>query len=366
MNFLKTLFGKKKEAVKSYEDFWNWFKKEEASFSKVVKEKGNVDKVFFSKLSPKLAELKEGFFFSTGMYDDTTVELVITADGSIKLIAFVEELINAAPKLAGWKFTALKPPLDIADVNIAMAGFEFNRNNLHFYENRLPAYPDEIDITVVHDDLTDDNREIIVNGTYIFLDNYIGELDFVTTIDNISIFSKNEATEALIPINKLKDFLTWREKEFVEKYDGLRYDTENDNYSGLEAKLENGNALIALINTDLLTWDCKASHPWILNIQIKYDGANYNGMPDERIYALMSDIEKEITDELKDFDGYLNIGRQTADNKREIYFACREFRKPSKVLLKIQQKYGESIDLDYDIYKDKYWQSFNRFTNNIE
>ena len=89
-------------------------------------------------------------------------------------------------------------------------------------------------------------------------------------------------------------------------------------------------------------------------------------MPDERIYALMSDIEKEITDELKDFDGYLNIGRQTADNKREIYFACREFRKPSKVLLKIQQKYGESIDLDYDIYKDKYWQSFNRFTNNIE
>ena len=42
-------------------------------------------------------------------------------------------------------------------------------------------------------------------------------------------------------------------------------------------------------------------------------------------------LRAKIVEELKDFEGYLNIGRQTADSVREIYFACKEFRKPSKV-----------------------------------
>ena len=68
--------------------------------------------------------------------------------------------------------------------------------------------------------------------------------------------------------------------------------------------------------------------------------------------------------ELKDSDGYLNIGRQTADSVREVYFACFEFRKPSKVLHTIKKEYQNKIKLDFDIYKDKYWQSFNRFIHN--
>jgi hypothetical protein len=51
-------------------------------------------------------------FFLTGMYNDDTVELVLTADGAVKNIVFVEELVNSAPKIEGWKFTALKPALD--------------------------------------------------------------------------------------------------------------------------------------------------------------------------------------------------------------------------------------------------------------
>lgn len=43
------------------------------------------------------------------MYNASTAELVVTADGDIKTFVWVEELIAAAPKLANWKFTALKP-----------------------------------------------------------------------------------------------------------------------------------------------------------------------------------------------------------------------------------------------------------------
>jgi hypothetical protein len=281
MSFLKNIFGKKEEPIKSHADFWAWFQQNEKSFFNIVKSRKNIEKGFFNPLSSKLGELKDGYYYLTGMCDDNTAELVLTADGFTKNIVFVEELIAAAPKMDGWKFTALKPALDIKDVSIEMGGYNFTADNIHFYSNESAEYPDEIDITLVHDDLTEDNKNTITNGSYIFLDNFLGELDVANNIDNLIIIGRQEAQKELIPIVKLKDFLTWRQKEFIEKYDGVRYNTENDTYSVLEAKLESGNALIAVVNSELLNWDSKASHPWMAVFTVKYDGSKNNGMPNK-------------------------------------------------------------------------------------
>ncbi|HEY4323555.1 MAG TPA: DUF695 domain-containing protein [Mucilaginibacter sp.] len=353
--------AKKDKPENAYADFWNWFQTDERDFFNVVSRQGDIEKVFFDKLSPKLNQLHDGFFYLTGMCAPNTVELVLTADGKIKNIVFVEELVKSAPKIDGWKFTALKPATDIENVIIKMGGYQFGAENLSFYSNEFAEYPDEIDITIVHNDFNDENKNIIINGTYIFLDNYLGELDFATTIDNITVTGRGEAEKELVPIEKLKDFLIWRQKEFLEKYDGTRHNTENDSYSMLEAELPNGNPLIAIINRDLLNWDRKASHPWILTIEIKYEGEKNTGMPDDATYALLEEIENKILEEFKDSEGCLNIGRQTADGLREIYFACNDFREPSKVLQKIHNYYVGQIEINYDIYKDKYWQTFNRF-----
>jgi len=362
MSFIKKLF-RREEPINSYAAFWSWFCENEKRFYKVIREKANVEKNFFDKISPRLNQLKDGFFYLTGMFDENTVELVFTADGAVKNIVFIEELVNAAPKLDGWLFTAMKPAMDIKNLSIEMSGYKFNDKNLSFFANEHMNFPDKIDVTVIHNDFDDENKTKITNGTYIFLDNFLGEMNFVTTIDTISVVGKEDTSKELIPIAKLKDFLIWRQKEFIEKYEGVRHDTENDNYSALEAKLENGNPLIAIINTDLLSWDSKASHPWVLHVEIKYDGRKNRGMPDSKTLGVLNEIESAISTELKDADGYLNIGRQTADSIREIYFACKDFRKPSKVLFKIQQKYADIYDVTFDIYKDKYWQTFERFVS---
>nr|WP_299245396.1 DUF695 domain-containing protein [uncultured Aquimarina sp.] len=361
MSFFKSLFNTKEQPINSYSDFWNWFLENEKKFHDVLKKQGDIKRIFFDKLAPKLDELKDGFWYLAGMYDDNTSELVITPDGVIKNIIFVEELVQAAPKITNWKFTALKPAIEIENVRIDMANYTFDSENLSFYSIDHKNYPDEIDIVIVHNDYNEQDKSTMLNGTYIFLDNYLGELNSVTAIDNLTLISKKDATKELIPISKLKSFLIWREKEFIEKYQGLRHNTDNDNYSSLEATLENGLPLLAIVNSDLLDWDSKASHPWIAIIEIKYDGKNNNGMPNDTSYQLLNEIEDKIIIELKDSDGYLNIGRQTADSVREIYFACVDFRKPSKVLHKIKREYLNNIELDFNIYKDKYWQSFNRF-----
>lgn len=364
MKLFKNIFSSKGQPLKSYDDFWAWFQKNEKDFFYLVKNRKDIEKGFFNKLAVKLNEIKEGYFYLTGMYDDYTVELVLTADGNAKNIVFVEELVAAAPQIAGWKFTALKPALHIRDVGIEMNGYTFNSDNLYFFANEYDAYPDEIDVTIVHQDLTEDNKMEITNGIYIFLDNYLGELEFVNNIDRLTTIGKNETVKELIPIEKLKDYLTWRQKEFIEKYEEIRYYTEKDNYAIFEATLENGHSLIAVMNTELLKWDSKASHPWFAVLTFKYDGTPNNGMPNERDYQLLNSIEDDLMQELKDFDGFLNIGRQTAEGERKIYFACKDFRNPSKMFFNIEKQYSNSFRIDYDIYKDKYWQTVERFINN--
>ena len=165
------------------------------------------------------------------MFNEGTVELIFTAEGEIKNIVFVEEIVQAAPYIKGWLFTALNPELNIENVSINMNGYIFGRENLWFYANEEPDYPDEVDLTIIHDDYYDSNKSTIIHGTYIFLDNFLGELNSVTTIDKLIIIGKENATKELIPIEKLKSYLVWREKEFVEKYEGVRHNTDNDTFN---------------------------------------------------------------------------------------------------------------------------------------
>ncbi|GHT40677.1 hypothetical protein FACS189437_06620 [Bacteroidia bacterium] len=227
--------------------------------------------------------------------------------------------------------------------------------------NDNPNFSDEVDITIVYNDFKEEDRETIISGIYVFIDNYLGELYSATTIDNLNIIGIKEVTKELIPIEKLKSYLIWREKEFVEKYEGERDHTENDSYSTLEAKTKDGNPIIAVANSTVLEWDRKASHPYILKISIPYDGENNNGLPDKETFNRLNKIEDELMLKLEDSAGFLNVCHTTGDNEREIYFACKDFRKPSKVLCQIIKNYQDKLDVSYDIYKDKYWQSLEWF-----
>ena len=365
MKFLDKYFNKKKEEpIKTNSDFWAWFKTKEKDFYQVLKENGDLENEFFNQLSPKLNQLRDGYLFLAGMLNDYMAELVITADGVIENIVFVEDLVHEAPHIPGWKFTALKPALDIEDIIIKIGDFEFSKENLGFFANENPGYPDEIDLSLVYKDYKEEAKDIITQGVFVFLDNYLGELRTVAVIDAIEIVGYVKSDKEFIPIEKLNEYLKWREREFREKYKGVRHNTDNDRYVTLTAELKNGDPLLAIINTDLLQWDATASHPWVMVITINYEG-DESGMPDDNTYQILNAIEDEIMKELKDFDGYLNIGRKTASNEREVYFACRDFRKPSKLLYKIQQEHKGIREINFEIYKDKYWRTFNRFKQNI-
>jgi hypothetical protein len=282
----------------------------------------------------------------------------------VKKVELIEDLVAVAPKIEGWQFTATKPPAKSRDsMEITMSNYKFNADKLWFYAEASDDFPDKIALTVVYDDFNENDKKVITNACFILLDNYLGELNFLTTIDYLKVAGKDQAQNECIPISKLDDYLRWRQKEFVEKYEGERHDTENDQYGAFEATLNDGKPLMAVMNTTLMEWDRKASHPWIAILQIKYEG-NDSGMSDEETYQLLNTIEDdEVMPELRDVDGYLNLGRQTANNVREVFFACKDFRQPSRVFEVIRKKNIGRFEITCDVYKDKYWKTFSGFMN---
>lgn len=350
-----------------YQNFWDWFSQNEDYFYNIIKENKDVEDYFLTVVNSELLNIKMGLYSIVGMKDDDIAEFIITADGNVQNFVFIEELMQLAPKLKKWDLIGLKPAIFEKDFDLELDNFHFNENNLFFYSNESPIYPDEIDITVIYDLNFDEEidedviEEVLYSGTYSFLDNYLGELDFASEIDNLQILSKNEAEKELIPISKLKSFINWRKKEFIEKNEGFRYDTENDEYLLLEGEYDEGIPLFVSINTVLLDWDAKASHPWIAVFYFFYDGTSNKGLPSNEEFELLNEIENSLLSELKDFEGNLSIGRQTGNNCREVYFACKDFRKVSKVYQDIFDEYHRKFSCEFIIEKDKYWRTFDRY-----
>lgn len=360
MGFLDKLLRVKDKPIENYDDFWQWFVSQAPLFHKIVRSKDTtaIESNVFPPLSEKLSQLKDGYFFLVGMVDESTVDMIFTADGNPKNIPFVEDLVAEAPDIPGWIFRSSKPASSGFHLN--MGDISIREDSLSFYPDDDPEMPDLISIILVHEAFGGQNAEQARSAGHLFLENYLGEINFLTDVDRLKYCAPNEAEKDLIPIEALPNYLETRQALYVEKYEGVRVFTENDNYSVMDGVSRSGNPLVATVNTDLLNWDKKASHPWMLVVTIPYNG-HTNGLPDGKTADQLNEIEDSLSQELTDANGYLNIGRQAADNERDIFFACTDFRAPARAAYRLQQRYKDSFALEYDIFKDKYWQTVRHF-----
>jgi Family of unknown function (DUF695) len=342
--------------AKSYSAFWAWFAAHERQFFHAVQTQTRIEADVLDKISPALDNVKVGLLCQVGI-TGTTVELNISANGAIETIVFAEELVQAAPHLIGWRFTALKSATPINGLEIQINGHLFNDTNIHFYSIFNATHPDRIALTLTHNSLSKKNRSIIGTGMINFLDSYIGELRAVTVIDQITIIASRKAKRQLMPIGSLDAFLLRRQTKFLNKYQNLGQLTCQGKYITAGGFQTNKEPIIALIDTGLMAWGGKPSHPWIAVITAEYDGTQNVGMPDAATSDLLFKLENDLFAMLPKSQGYLKIASQTASNSRKLYFACQDFRDPAKVLYQLQTSYASSFDVTYEIYKDKYWQS---------
>jgi hypothetical protein len=75
----------------------------------------------------------------------------------------------------------------------------------------------------------------------------------------------------------------------------------------------------------------------------------------------MCRLEEELTRLLTDSAGYLILGRETYKGKTTLYMACKEYRVASRKTHDLLQTYKGQLACTYDIYKDKYWRTMEKF-----
>lgn len=353
----KRFFRKKKATEGTFEEFWHWFSSQESKFKKAITNRKDIEESFLNPLKEAVDKLAPNIFFLAGLNQDKEFELIFTPDGNLKTVCYVEDLVNSSPNLSGWKFIALKPPTPSnQEFGINMYGHEFRLNDMFFVPVKIEFHPDLIKLVIVYQEINDENKNNYSNAIYILLENFIGEYNLMTQIDEIDFANDNKFEKKdLVPISKLREYLNWRQKEFLEKYEGIKYSIEDDEYSILEFE-SNEEKAVAVINKDLINWDKKASHPWLLIISINFEEYNYDDKWDK-----LDSFEDDLNKQLLAKNGFLNVGRRTGSCEREIFWANKDFRQIVKVIDHSAKQLDNGFSLQYDLFKDKYWQTLEIF-----
>lgn len=356
MEIIKNIFNKKQlELDSSYEMFWDWFRCNSIVLAEVVHQHNRIEEDFLDIVLPKLRKINEDFTILVGVNELEEAEMIITPDGQAKSIPYVEELIAKAPKIEGWNFIGCKP--GTLNGGIEMNGFVLNEDTVSFVPVHFEEYPDYIYLRFVVDGFTPEKEDEIGNAMYIFLDNYIGELATMTLVDDIQVCGNDDVEGDLIPISKLTGYLKFREAEFVEKYDGVLHNSEQDSFGILQGG-EGESRVIIVVNKTFLNWERKMSYPWTVTVVLKYEGRG-DGLPTREGLSKLEEIE----DLLVETGTVYNVGRKTGENKRVLYLATKDFRKASKEVNAVLDLFSEELEVEYFVYKDKYWKHLESYIN---
>lgn len=89
--------------------FWDWFGANHQRYRNLSSVSGTQKDNLLEALLNELSKVQEHLFVEIGDETDGDSELIIHAAGRRELFDAVEELVDAAPPLAGWTFFALKP-----------------------------------------------------------------------------------------------------------------------------------------------------------------------------------------------------------------------------------------------------------------
>lgn len=193
---LKGLFKKSSPEQK----FWLWFEKNSDLFYNMTEEN---QEELFDLFHDQLQKVNEElvFEFSAKPDENGIREMVISADGIKELIPVVLKLVNLAPSIHNWKFTAFRQREE--DVEINFKGYVISSDTVFFaYE----LSPDEKQIGIYL--FVENYEEEMMGALFLLLDSLLGEFEVMTKLGFIEFEDiTNSNTEELLPLSKLHDLV---------------------------------------------------------------------------------------------------------------------------------------------------------------
>ena len=188
------------------DEFWKWFGQNELTYRKIF---DNYETDLIDDILNKLIEIQKGlaveFEKANGIYD-----MIISADGVEEYFDIVQKIIDEAPLIKDWKFTAFRQPHDkerLQKFVLTVNGHSLDPKQIMF----LPIVEEEkLYIQIFSPDINEETKNKICYGCLMLLDNIIGEYACVKKVDGYEYYNITEATEfenELKPLIEIAEYL---------------------------------------------------------------------------------------------------------------------------------------------------------------
>ena len=192
------------------EQFWNWFSENSHRFSSLAKNpsKGKL----LDEILSRLHSVNAGLYLEVSVPVNGVNEFVITAEGKKSLFPVIDEMISVAPKLDGWKFTALRPPMGFG-VGIKYAGVSLKPDEMWFLPLTAGPNAEQFGLRLGIPNLAHTDKPAALNAGRILLDTCLGERQCAESIEHVEVVAlpKNPKGEGFFALTELVDYLNWRE-----------------------------------------------------------------------------------------------------------------------------------------------------------
>ena len=191
------------------EIFWQWFEDHNEQLIAMGDLEEKQRHELENALQYQLTKYCAGLAYEMGEPTANGRTLIFTAEGDTDLFRFVVELVDSAPDLDWWQFTAFKQPLG-TELKVRFDRYLFDTRKMYFQQLKCEEEPDMLGLRIAVEGSKPDDEDFQV-GVYVTLEALMGEFDCATLIGYMETVPVPEAPfkSGFQPLDDLPKFVEW-------------------------------------------------------------------------------------------------------------------------------------------------------------
>jgi len=191
------------------QEFWRWFQDHRTEFETLT----DTAAPFWDVALGQLKRLDKHLWFELSQPDHNDREFIITAESHADVFQLVDTIVARAPRILGWQFIALKPPMGF-DFTTTYEGIRFEPRAMWFLPLENDSRPDDFGLRVGVPNLTHDIERQANNAIAVILETALGERAAALNIQHLEVFTLPESPESqgYMPLYELPDYISSRRR----------------------------------------------------------------------------------------------------------------------------------------------------------
>lgn len=191
------------------EIFWQWFEDHNEQLIAMGDLEEKQRHELENALQYQLTKYCAGLAYEMGEPTANGRTLIFTAEGDTDLFRYVVELVDSAPDLDWWQFTAFKQPLG-TELKVRFDRYLFDTRKMYFQQLECEEEPDMLGLRIAVEGSKPDDEDFQV-GVYVTLEALMGEFDCATLIGYMETVPVPEEPfkSGFLPLDDLPKFVEW-------------------------------------------------------------------------------------------------------------------------------------------------------------